>query len=617
MIGKVMTLRKRRAAKGGFREAVNYIARDGPDDPPQNLIPSSDMGVINLDADLETAEDRTNVWSAMNATALRSQRLKGTPVYHLSLSWQEDEHPDREQVSLAVRHVMFALGMAECEALWAIHRDTDNDHVHLVVNRVHPERATVAGPPWRDYLVIGRAMREIELAQGWRHAPGPDVVYHPENADPQIVRLSRSERRALGLLKETAISQRAHWASHNLGAPSFQEWVAADPARALAQAVEASDANWASIQKTAAEFGLRLKTKGSGMIITSRLGDRLVAAKASQLGRWASKGALEKRLGPFHASDLDVKPTQRAYAEFLTSRQQGQMDVRRVSDPGDDMQRQARREARAQDRAELYERFCRERQIRASRRREARLALRARQRQEREHLSLASRGLRAEFRARRQATGASPIITAALCSFLRAQEKEVMRKRHASERVALSRRIPGTPVWRPWLERQASQGDEAAKAALRGIRYWERRKNHQNANGIEGEELDPLRPLLAGLRAEVDQRGMRVQYRDDQGSAWFSDTGPRVDVHDMADEVLKAALQVAAEKFGGSVAITGSSEFREKAARIAARLGIGVRDEDLKSIWRIQCAREKAKIGVSNEGNLSVGPVMPGSALTR
>ncbi|MHB1530367.1 MAG: LPD7 domain-containing protein, partial [Acidiferrobacteraceae bacterium] len=37
--------------------------------------------------------------------------------------------------------------------------------------------------------------------------------------------------------------------------------------------------------------------------------------------------------------------------------------------------------------------------------------------------------------------------------------------------------------------------------------------------------------------------------------------------------------------FGGSVDITGSADFREQAARTAARLGIGVRDPDLQSFW--------------------------------
>ncbi|MGO9446789.1 MAG: relaxase/mobilization nuclease domain-containing protein, partial [Thiobacillaceae bacterium] len=270
MIGKVITLAKSGPAKGGFREAVKYITRGDPDEleKSQEPIPSSEMGVANLDADLDTPDDLQNVWSAMNATALRSRRFKGNPVYHLSMSWQEGEHPDRKQVEHAVGHVMHSLGMAECEAIWAIHRNTGNDHVHLIINRVHPERAFVMGPPHFDYFVIDRAMRELELAQGWKHDPGPHVVTHHEGAAPEIVRLSRAERRARALLNKDidpitpqltdldvkvgditkpVISQRAYRAAHNQGVPSFQEWVTGAPAQALAQILQKPSARWVSV----------------------------------------------------------------------------------------------------------------------------------------------------------------------------------------------------------------------------------------------------------------------------------------------------------------------------------------------------------------------------------
>ena len=45
-----------------------------------------------------------------------------------------------------------------------------------------------------------------------------------------------------------------------------------------------------------------------------------------------------------------------------------------------------------------------------------------------------------------------------------------------------------------------------------------------------------------------------------------------------------AALKIAAAKWGGAVTIGGSSEFRERMARSAARGGIEVMDEDLQAI---------------------------------
>jgi hypothetical protein len=140
-------------------------------------------------------------------------------------------------------------------------------------------------------------------------------------------------------------------------------------------------------------------------------------------------------------------------------------------------------------------------------------------------------------------------------------------------------------VWRKWLEREAEQGDHAALAALRGIHYREQRNKSKQVNTIEGEELDPLRKLtLAGLEAQIDRKRQLVLYRDAQGRDKFTDTGPHIVMHDKSDDSLEAALRMAAQKYGGKVDITGSSEFRERTARQAVRLGIEVMDADLQAI---------------------------------
>jgi hypothetical protein len=122
-------------------------------------------------------------------------------------------------------------------------------------------------------------------------------------------------------------------------------------------------------------------------------------------------------------------------------------------------------------------------------------------------------------------------------------------------------------------------------AALRGIRYREQRVKSKSQDGIEGEELDPLRSLtVAQLDAQLDRRRQLVVYKGKDGRVRFTDTGPRIVMHDKGDDSLEAALRIAAQKYGGKVDITGSSEFRERAAREATRLGIQVLNKDLQGI---------------------------------
>ncbi|EGQ60471.1 Relaxase/mobilization nuclease family protein, partial [Acidithiobacillus sp. GGI-221] len=205
-------------------------------------VDKEEMGVLNLEADVEDLDLVIRQMDMAAARTAKNGKFKGDPVYHLILSWQEGDQPTPKQVKDCVRHALKALGMEECQAVWAIHHDTDNDHVHIAVNRVHPEKGIVMGPPRRDYHVIDKAMRELELIHGFRRDNGPYVTLDTENG-PQIVRMSRKERAEKGLLKHgdevgPRTTQAARAAERSQGAPSFQEWAQWGPTNALHDALE-------------------------------------------------------------------------------------------------------------------------------------------------------------------------------------------------------------------------------------------------------------------------------------------------------------------------------------------------------------------------------------------
>jgi hypothetical protein len=64
---------------------------------------------------------------------------------------------------------------AEHQYVFAIHHDTDNVHLHMTVNRVHPDSYNAVYPD-RDYFKLDYAMRELELRYGWTHDNGPYSV---------------------------------------------------------------------------------------------------------------------------------------------------------------------------------------------------------------------------------------------------------------------------------------------------------------------------------------------------------------------------------------------------------------------------------------------------------
>ena len=78
------------------------------------------------------------------ADGARGGRKLAKPVLHYSLSWAQDEMPDRREMSGAVDGSLEALGLEGHEALIVAHEDTRHPHVHVIANRVDPETGKAA-----------------------------------------------------------------------------------------------------------------------------------------------------------------------------------------------------------------------------------------------------------------------------------------------------------------------------------------------------------------------------------------------------------------------------------------------------------------------------------------
>ena len=666
MLAKVI---KRAGESKGFSPVMNYVMRASEEEAGK-VAPGGrfEAGALNLDSYWDPATDLTDAHEragfardlAMQCEAIEdacrarpASRFTGNPVYHVAINWREGEHPTRGEAEGACRHVMAALGCADHQAAWAIHRDTDHDHVHLVVNRVHPERHTVWSVPRRDYFILDKCMRELEIEFGRGRANGPWITRDTEHG-PEIVRMSRAERRARGLLKDDGsprLTDPATRAEKHSGADSFQRWMAGPqgPAQELKTVIERPGATWQDVHAALARYGVRIERKGSGMVVTSTIdggrgGERVLAAKASQLGRWATKGELEKRLSPFeppaanralpepepgltYAEALEAQiadvdrdqprmgsaddtGTESAAEKFLgvdhddVVANERQQRGRKERDQG---KRDERKAERQRTREALRAAYKADRAAARTRRRVERKNLAVRHQAERQALYTRLRDERRDVhRAARQA-GQDPIEALSLWAQQAAAAKEELQRHHAEERVAL-RVLPPAVAWRQWLEQRAAGGDPAGEAALRGMRYRERRKSRRDA--IEGEQHEALAPRLtvAALAADFDRHRHFITYRGADGAEKFVDFGQRIEMRNHAADSLEAALRIAAEKYSGRVSIQGSGEFRDRAARLAARIGVRVADTELAGIVTDERARIEAEWRAQRGGGTASHP---------
>ena len=143
-------------------------------------------------------------------------------------------------------------------------------------------------------------------------------------------------------------------------------------------------------------------------------------------------------------------------------------------------------------------------------------------------------------------------------------------KRHAQDAQWLTAELKR---WRELAELR-EQADPVEAAHERG------------RSGFSGDDRQNGRWIVKPFTREWDDHRRCAVYRARDGHEVFIATRRRVEVIDTSDESMAAALKVASKKFPDGITITGPTEFRNRAARAAARLGIKVLDADLAAVVR-------------------------------
>jgi hypothetical protein len=203
----------------------------------------------------------------MQATARQSAMVQ-VPVYHLTISFDHHDQVSPDQMQAIADKVLQDLGLADYQTLMVSHRDRAHAHLHVMVNRIHPETG-VAWERWQDRPIIERALREQERAFGLREVPG---------------RLHEIDGRAVRDLALTPEVPRQSERDDN--------GVFRDRVRGLLPEARATR-SWEELEARLAAHGLRVEGKGQGLIVT----DGAHEVKASRVARDFSLRRLEDRFG--------------------------------------------------------------------------------------------------------------------------------------------------------------------------------------------------------------------------------------------------------------------------------------------------------------------------------
>lgn len=472
----------------------------------------------------------------MAAVASQNARVKDA-VYHVVLSWPASETPTDEEAFACGRHALGAVGMEAHQYVFAVHRDTAHSHLHIAVNRVHPETLRAVYPD-RDFFKLDRAMRELEMRYGWKHDKGPYAVF--ERQGKQVIDWASKAPETKGKQPTRARDMERH-----ADAESLFSYVRGSPRDAVIELLEGEDrVSWQALHGVLAQYGLGLREKGQGFAIFDAAGDVEVPVKASDMHEQLSKHRLVARLGNFELPVPDAaEPAQTSsYDRFKPLKR-------------DPVKRETARAARAEARRglrERYEDYRRQfvyRKLDPDEVRQRYAALRATSRRKRDEVKTGVR---------------DPATRKALYSviaFETLRAREVLRAEIAIERNGL-RADPGNRrlSFRSWVEQEAAQGDAAAISRLRGWAYSDQRQAAKLAKAANSGAVifagrggeDPIAAELGANLIFSVRRDGTVMYRSISGDLLVTDHGARIEVHGTppSSEAMDTALRLARQKFG-------------------------------------------------------------------
>src|SRR5580693_9783154 len=222
------------------------------------------VGEVTITSCVST--DTTWAVREIAATQRLNARAKSDRTYHLLISLRAGENPDAKTLRVIEERFCKELGYAEHQRVSAVHHDTDNVHIHVAFNKIHPKTLTLHDPV-RDYKKRSKLCAILE------HELGLAQDNH-----------QRGQTRGNDVTPKS-------------GQESFQAWLQ----RHAQGFIDAT--SWEEFHGIADAHGVRLDLRANGFVFTNRRS--LIHVKASSIDRRLAKTALEARLGTFVAADYE------------------------------------------------------------------------------------------------------------------------------------------------------------------------------------------------------------------------------------------------------------------------------------------------------------------------
>ena len=405
------------ASNRGFRHLARYI--QGRDTKPRaTWFHAANLPGVSGKDDLELA------CKLVDAVQVQNTRAGSKRTYHLVISLHpNDRRLERKELEQVVERLVDTLGFSDHQYIAVRHNDTDHEHIHVAINKTHPETFRIHSPAW-DHHKLFTGARALELELGLTPL--------------------RSRTRDRERLPQRAADCEAHH-----GVDSFARW-AREKLRPALRRTELR--SWNDVHDVCGRLGVVIRPHGNGLVFEDA--DRGVRVKASFIARELSKARLCKQLGAFQpASERHVEASREAPHRYSP------MPARAPESLWKEYE-QSLDEARIQ-RQELWKSY----RCAASREREQ---------------------LRQKYRLQRRVIHALPVSARDRSQLLRqlafrkTMEARALKRKLAVQRSAIQKTWhPGT--WRHFVATRAAERDD------RAIRLVQQRERERDRSSDERE----------------------------------------------------------------------------------------------------------------------------------
>ena len=521
----------------------------------------------------------------MQGVASLNDRCKDA-LCHYELAWPPGERPTRPQWTDAALHTLKALGYRDHQYIIVAHDDKKHFHIHIMLNKVHPETLR-AHTPYRNWLALDAAARFLEAKHGWSHTPG---MTRWDEESKQAVPMSRSERNALRSAQQHPSGAAAQF-EHYQDQESFQTYVRREIAPRVCTLLARQNVTWDDLHRLLSEAHLRLK-KGESGGYTVLAADYNIRVKASDVFRNNFAGKINRQATETAFGPWIPASTSGYEADQHTTQHSAQHDARNSA---------LREERKAQRHAERSSLMADYNQYRNQQRAMCK-GITAEGRDARQHLMVSLREKKKEIRASALSWPDKKVMLS------QAAAQSVIELRALKLSIQQRRQEVFPKNLRSWVAERATEGDARAAAQLRGWRYADQRNQRRLDARLETNAMhigpppdhdsstdwaDLAQQRLAAQQKQhalanqiaapriwkIDRKTGDVSYALN-GQVSVIDRGRIVTVLNQDKAAVLFGLEIAVQKYGSRIACTGTVEWKRMVTKVAAQQGISVQFTD-------------------------------------